>query len=1039
MKEKQLSNRVIHGYGTIPEVEMEEVQKDTHALSVDQSVFVNVASSRLYPPRAFSAVFIYVLTHGELITLPFLPILAYRKKQQEQLQLGHLLRGNTDGKANETIANILGKAALPTDLVSLLVGSGHVTEKFFPSILFGLLLHDVITFYTQVDNRYGTTLNAHLFGTASNALAWSSTYGTDMALETLHWLIPTIVGLALTVSAVSQCIYDRYRINAGKTTNAAIDTEMSIRCLGHTLLWDTNTENRHHALKRLGELSHASVSLMQRFRALSMIEHVASSFQPNHQYDGNLESLYGAALHTLSQRADNPEDSYSRNYARYLRWSLGEAASKKANFWLLPFALITLAIVFAKMRLIEMWWRKAKELADYRAAKKSCEQENKVYTLTQSGRVECTVCGDWPFMYYGDVFTSQACITGLLAYPREATFIVTQLAAIQERLNRHADFSVIDLSQQNWTKDWAKAEWNQFYTVFEAIPHLHVSLFNLSAPTLNPYRVTHFAMQRLAKFMQRVPIDALDVSGQDLSFDNFHALLAGFVNNTALKDFRFANTHSGDLAACDLAEILPDINISTLVTGYNNVSDAGMACYTEVLPKTEIHSFYVPGNPITESGMLPFVSNLSKTKVRHLDISGIPLTLNTMDSLAKQLNFLSSLYFSNGQVQDKHMRNWPTYAANSTIEVYDFSSNFLTGKSLIPFLVNLPTNRQLSINLAGLVGLNTHDYQQIGRLLPTKNFHALNISSTKLTCVGFAALTANTSQLHTLIAAKNEITDTCMLAFSQGLTDQSNFLRRLDLSNNDISSSGASQLLARVSETRLRVLNLAGNQLIGSEFGDYPHQIADSQLTELSLAQNPIVSEWLPQLLRALLINTSLQQLDLSGVALTEVNGLLLAQHLLPSIPHPDSLSDATLTRDQQRWLHDIQTSNHSETHISELRLRNTQLGEKGIRALCHAAPVAHLAMFELSGNVINSAIENIHDCSEIVAPPSSMAMQPLGTFANATRYHAASLLPTVLIAGTLLAWSVKKLLSHWLRNSSSIVEGGNTETLVTTSFHPSG
>lgn len=1030
MKKGSLNGSIHDDYGTIQEVELEGAKNPLNTFEARQSAFVYTPFSSLHPSRTFHHCVIYVLTHVELATLPLFPVLSYLRMQQQRN--AHLL------DTHETIPNIFSKAALPSDLVSLLEGFCHVTEKLFPHIFLGLFLHDVITFYTQVDNRYGTTLKDILFGTASNSLAWSGIYGTDMALETLDWLIPSTIGLALTVSALSQLIYDRYRLNSGKATMDAINTETSLRFLRHIVLWNSNADSRFLALERLSKLSHSAGSFMQRFRALSMIEQIASSFQPNFTHD--TESLYGVAFNALNQRADNPEDRFFQHYARYLRWSLGEEPNHKSNLFLVPFTAITVAILFAKMRLLEMLWHKVKERADYNAAKKSCDAENKVYTLTQSGKIECTVCGDWPNMYYGDIQTSQACLTGLFAKTQGPSFIINKLSSLQERLNRYADFSVVDLSKQDLATAWSEPEWDQILSLLEAIPNLHLTIFNLSTLSLSSLRFSDQKMQRLAKSIKQLPIECLDLTRQNLSGDNANVLFSSLANNTVLNDLRFSDTASGNAVACALATILPATRISTLMTGNNNVSDAGMDCYTKVLPMTEVNSFYAPANPMTENGLLPFVQNLNKTKIRHLDISVIKLSPVTVDALGQQLIFLTSLNLAQCGLSDQHISHWATYVSNAATETYDLSDNhLLTGASIIPFLSAQPDNLRLVINLAGLVKLSINDYQQIGQLLSFKKIVSLDMSRTDAKCVGFLSVMANSSQLHTLIVSDNAINDACIPTFIQSLTAQTHSLQYLDLSANRISSSGVSQLLARMSETQLRVLHLANNQLTGVEFSDYPLAIAKSHLIELNLSRNPISTRWLSQLLNALLINTSLQKLDLSGITLSEDNGLLLAQHLLPSIPHADSLSDITLTRDQQRWLHDIQLSRFRETAITELSVSATHIGDKGVRALCHAAPVAHLFMLELSGNLMNSPIENIHHCSEMGMPPSSMVMQPLSTFSNANSAHAACLAPTVLLAGTLLAWSLKKILSMWTRNSCSIGANKDIEISVALCHIPSG
>ncbi len=946
------------GYGTITEVEMQQGQKATPEPRYDPATFVDSTSLDL--SYSFAAQAIYVLTHVELATLPLLPFIALQQKRYPRHQAAMLLEGYQP--ASQNLPTVLGKASLPAALVTLLEGAALITERVFPAAFWGLMLHDIITFYTQVENRYGTPLINIFLGTASNNLAWSSLYGTDIATETLHWLIPAAVGLALSVSALSKLIYDRYRLTHRIATKEAIHTETSLRFLRRTALWHVNADIQLLALKRLRHLSQTPNSRLQRFRALSIIEQVASSFQPKYRQVDNAESLYGVALTALNQQADNLDDSYLQSYARYLRWSLGERNNRKENVLLLPFILISVFILAAKLRLGAMWWNKACELAAYLAAKKACEQDANVYTLTQSGYVECTVCGDWPAIYYGAIHTAQACLNSLLSQVRKPVFVLTRLSSIQVHLNRHKDIDVIDLSAQDLATAWSEPEWDAFFSVFEAIPQLHLAVVNLSTSSLNPASLSHQKLARLAKFLRQVPIDCLDVTHQALSADNLEVFLESVANNTALTELHFSSTNSGDSVACQLANLLPATRIHTLITGYNNVTDYGMACYTDVLTKTNIHTFYAPGNPITERGMLPFVRNLNRTNVRHLDISDTALSFDTVDSLGQALRILSSLYLARCQLNDQHLHHWPMYAPNATVEVYELSSNALSGKSIIPFLTAQPPQRRLAIHLAELTALNSYDYQCLGDLLTTKNIQVLNIAHNQLLCAAFTALMVNNSQLQTLIAVDNGISDACMPVFSQRLTNQTNSLRHLDLSTNNIGSVGIASLFSSLPATQLQTLNVAGNPLTGIEFRDYPHAISQSQLTALNLGHNPISAEFIVPLLHATLINTTLQKLDLSAIALNEANGVLLAQLLLPPIPHPDSLADLTLTRDQQRLLHRILTTQVKQTHLSTLNISHTQLDVKGLRALCHAAPAAHLTALSLSANSVG--VTTIHPCS---------------------------------------------------------------------------
>ena len=447
------------------------------------------------------------------VELATLPLLPFIALQQKRQALRQQDMLREDSQTeNLNLPTVLGKSALPASLVSLLEGASWLTEKLFPAAFWGLMLHDLITFHRM-----------HL-------------------------------------------------------PLAAIATDLSLRRLRQVVLWgDALTyQARHLALERLVMLTEAPHAWIKRFRALTMLEEIASSFKPRE----DRESFHTIALRTLNQYADNPQSSLLQKYAQYLRLCHGTVRSKNALFALAPFLLFTLSVLTAKVRIAQMLWRKAHELAAYLAAKKACEADAKVYSLTQSGNLECTVCGDWPFVYYGDIQSSQGCLEGLFASLQNASVIVAQLNSLMPYLTKQADFHVLDFSKQAIASDWPEALWNQCLTLLEAIPNLQLSAVNLSTAMANPVDFPKPMLQRLAFFLEKVSVASLDLTGQRFAVHNLKALLPGLANNSALTDLRFSNTWLNDDSACELAAILASTRITTLMLGYNHLTDRGLQYYT---------------------------------------------------------------------------------------------------------------------------------------------------------------------------------------------------------------------------------------------------------------------------------------------------------------------------------------------------------------------------------------------------------------------------------------------------------------------------
>lgn len=78
-------------------------------------------------------------------------------------------------------------------IINFLQGTRFVTETLWPTAFAGLLLHDLITFWTQSNDRYGNQWHDSLWGNSPNQLGWTSHYGSDLAAEPLYWLAPALI------------------------------------------------------------------------------------------------------------------------------------------------------------------------------------------------------------------------------------------------------------------------------------------------------------------------------------------------------------------------------------------------------------------------------------------------------------------------------------------------------------------------------------------------------------------------------------------------------------------------------------------------------------------------------------------------------------------------------------------------------------------------------------------------------------------------------------------------------------------------------
>lgn len=922
------------------------------------------------------------------------------------------------------------------DIDDFFKGITFFTEKLWPLIFYALLTHDVICYSAYPNNRYGAKAWQIFVGWPSNQQTWTTYLNEFYGLPALLVAVPIVLGLNRILQNCHkvklQELFNEFRYYHASIKNDALQWLNPLYSFKYilmqtatTLSWDRfksfkeNEQDRPKNLLRYAiDLANASKKITQ-LNALKILAQFVDALDRRNLNQLRRFSVEAGQLHLLQTGRDDALAALREHskyhaeergsiaplirsfYANYLLWSIGysERRSLEPLFW-----LYESGIMYAKYRLyaslFQFIYQKSNLLTEWHF----CHEQHKVFPyMWQSAKRECTVCGDWSYMYYPDVFEAQSCVDGALKTeqsPNEILFILKRV--------RPFGISSIDFSSQNWTS-WDQEALQKILQAVNKTSRGNLTRLDMSCRANNsqPLNVTN--AQVLATFISSTRIQSINFNNQNFSPEVVQVLAGSMANNSFVAISLAGNNLGveGSKAFGTALTTLP--TVSELDLSQTNTTDETMQNLAVGFRRLSLQRLILQGNNFGESGIQALAASVEA--VGTLDISGNNFQNVSLSVLVSCR--LTNLICAGANIGDREFIPLANNLPNSTVVSLDVSNNRLTA-------------------IAG---------QVLGRVLPETVLQELSLNGNGIGDKGIAGLSAGlvNSSVTTLQLSQIGMTNTGLTLFSTYLPQTE--IIRLDLSGNHFSSASIGDLSSALSDSCVQTLDISENYL--TDYGIKPLVIvleqANCTLVKINLSANLLTPKGAEIITNSLRNNTSLKglilssnriedggftdialvlsktqisQLECSDCEITEAGadalagnitatkikilvldnnklgdkvGWRIAQALIQPIPNSQDLGDSHIGRDFTRAVHNAQNT----TEMTMLSLANCELENYDARSFCRILPSTSMRPEEidLSGNAIDPNQVDLESCW--ISPGTRTEPPFFTTVQAATKYVA--------------------------------------------------
>jgi Ran GTPase-activating protein (RanGAP) involved in mRNA processing and transport len=863
-------------------------------------------------------------------------------------------------------------------LNSLFLSPDMVGGKLIPMVWLGLLTYDLCYFSSQPENRYGNTAIDILFGlplTRSTRFAQGNAYANRFMLSAnlgsqlpdtyTYWLGTSTIIAAPIFSRLSQMYTQRHwdkplEISDIRILNHPINIyNYGIRwlfpqlklpsqlgqlgfSLTHNHFASTNDEKR--AFRLVTETANNSPYLAKWY-ALRALSHIANNRNSN---------SHEAALKLLNEHV-NKNQKLIRFYVNYLLWSIGDKKTWAHQlFWVLPAFK-----VYSYLLILEVAITKAYYLTLFYQEKNQCEQADKIFKyMSHLADYACTLCGDWPFVYGPDTFTSQGCANGLLADERDPQFILNNL----DRILLDPDLSELDLSKQSLTK-WIYTDFKQLFEQLSESSLPYLKTLNMAASGSSPIWLQDGRVLYVANLFHRVNISRFIARGQQFGPDAEEFILQGF-NHTFFDYIDLSETGLGLSEFMALREVIPTMPIRTLLLKNNVITDQYISYFKDILSNTTIQELDISNTQLTDSGIIALSEIIPTSSLNVLDISQNIFTYASMQSLGEALlaASLHTLYMSNCMLTDDAINILFPYIAKLELTTFDCSHNPITNTGGITIADYLAQTQLTELNLS-YTALGNSALQKMIDVLPLSVLQKFVLSGLIFSpqMIEQLATVLSETELKSLFLSDCALSDEHIHAFIRGLSHTPNItLAEINFNHNLITSESGASLLTTLSTTPLTHFDLSDNQL-GPEIGEALNTaLSLSQLEEINLKNNRL-DETSASFIAAALSKSRLTALHLGGNPIGDQGAVAIAQQLITPKPRFLRLQDETMTFDDSRAL--VHASAH--TNLVRLDLSNTGLHTNPALFFCRELPETKIAIadFALNDNPIDFQAIDIQSC----------------------------------------------------------------------------
>jgi Ran GTPase-activating protein (RanGAP) involved in mRNA processing and transport len=903
-------------------------------------------------------------------------------------------------------------------------GTQDFTEEWWPTAFLGLLLHDVIHYFDHPQGRQGDTILKILAGQSQNPNTLTTALMNNWWYATVLAGIPMLLG---SYAAVKRYVW-RYsgRLLNNTKQKELLETLQSYRLAFGTDTWKWFVPGTHlkrsleqvesillwhrlghrfvseQLLEEHSALVKEMISFTRRGRKLTgfyALSTLARLINGLHERDLSRAERQGFSADDVQELREHRQlmldeltaigrsSNFIKSlYADYLLWSLGRSRRRVLEplFWGYSLGLLYIKVRLW-MSLIQSIIINTERYLNRDRAKKECEQQKKIWIETPAGVCQCTVCGDWPEVYYPSIFDAQLCLDSVCSRQQTPDRVLESLIRVKPFGIRHVDFSV-----QDWPH-WPVGQWQMILdTAREALTDRTLDFFNLSCQVPNASPLDSKQSEILARFLELVFVRQLDLHNRGIG-PNATTVLLPTVSTDSLNGLDLSGNAVGEDGVRTIVRNLPQMtSLRVLKLSGNRFSDYDLEILAPALQNTSVTDLSLCDNQFTEEGLtvladhLPF--NLSSLALSGNDFFGVDIS-----PLGRALSKIPVrvLVLERNGLGDTQIRNLFPFFVNSTVTTVDLSRNDFTSaaiKSFIGVLSKTPlTTLILADNKLGDFGLvylaqaipgsslarldvsNTQIGDQglmvFSTALPNTSLQALRMSGNYISEVGirdFAPILPNTT-ISELDLSRNDLGDEGVYELSQVLADATSPVHQLDVSENSITSTGAIALSSIFNnQTQIIHLVLRNNPIGDTGARAILEALSGNTTIFIDFNQCGLGSRSV-QTLSDKLPSIGLQQIDLGHNAIIGEDALVIAQTLITPIPKENSLGDVLISREQEQAI--AQAS--PNTQLKGFVLSFNSVNESGARALCRVLPSARISItdIDLAGNPIDAHQVDIHSC----------------------------------------------------------------------------
>lgn len=813
----------------------------------------------------------------------------------------------------------------------------------FPIIQAGLLAHDFYIYQTQSQARYGQTMTSLLLGSAKQEFVWSNNLGSTLISDPHYWIwLGSVWGFPIAIGTLNVLLHFSLFKKLAQQLKLCAVRELK-NCLdiyvAHDLLAWCDYLTPQVRSELIMQLCDRAVD--GNFLALRQLANIVDA-----------SSQYPSALTNITA-ATNSSRFFHRLYAHYLLWTLGRNDKLRFDFLFWPITLFKdFVTTYALLHFMEVFAIKLFNVAQFFYQKLLCESADNVWGyLPEWGDYFCSVCGDWNFIYQGDVFNAQSCWNGLLALPRNTT----QIAAAVERFAGQDFVQVLDFSQQNWNQ-WLPTEWSFLLNRIQA-SMLTVGIFNLSSLILNPYFTNPNNVRELNSFLSHMPVSHLDLSNQGLG-DTLVMEVLTALENSSITNLDLSGNNISDQGLVFIAGHIP-ASLSTLNVSNNWVTDCGLEkFFANLTVNCGLSTLNFGYNRLNLAAPQVFARAIQVFPITHLDISGndfsqaefSPFWQNCTGSAVK----LNSLTIANANLGDMQLASVNQYLVDMSVAEFDLSDNDLSDQSIASFIeIGSQNSTITSIDFSGNL-LGDYSIQAFANYVDQSNLNYLGVARGIYTMLNMPQFmqTIARSQVREISLAGNLLGDSLIQVVAENIVQAGCRLRNLDVSANAITTNGMQILRAALSSSPIEILNLNNNQ-IGCM------QIEVGSLEVLNLAGNPIDDACLDEIADAL-PHSNLRQISLAQTSISDNGTINFAKALVSPLEQANDISLPKINFDLRHALFHLRPT----TNITQFDFGENLLSMASARVVCRILHGAHIPRSNaiLSPSLLGGS-NNLADC----------------------------------------------------------------------------